>query len=202
MDNLVFDHGKIAEIIKNLTQTKIGLQFSKYYIKHATETFNKIKSMPETKGKILFLLADQSLGQCCVDFLSARNLNIEVIFHFGNFCNAKYNPGIPVYYFYPIIPHQFSEDILTRILNCCSTDPKIQNIIFIPQNANIDENLQKMLDAKNLNYKICERNLNLKLKGANILYIGNDDEFFEPFIWEYGSTNSVMSFALNIPKNR
>ncbi|CAH9127344.1 unnamed protein product [Cuscuta epithymum] len=100
-----YDTVRVANIIYGKGFTRIALQFPDELLKHSTKIaaalHKKIQALGESSGDTkhvkLYVMADTTYGNCCVDEVGAAHVNAECVIHYGHTCLSP-TSKIPAFY--------------------------------------------------------------------------------------------------------
>ncbi|GMH91670.1 hypothetical protein TrST_g13833 [Triparma strigata] len=68
---------------------KLGLQFPDSLLPDSSPVSLLLQNSLSSLSPLIFILGDTTYGECCVDVVSGKHLNADVIVHYGNSCLSK-----------------------------------------------------------------------------------------------------------------
>ena len=118
----LYDIKRVAQLIQKNNFKRIALQFPDELLSDSSRVFWSLEdTLKQTKGTEelpeLYILADTSYGNCCVDEVAAEHVDADLVVHFGHAClslTARL-PAIYVFHRLPINSKDCVEQIAIKL---------------------------------------------------------------------------------------
>lgn len=119
----LYDIKRIAQLILKHNFQRIALQFPDELLIDSSKVFWSLEDIlkrTKTNGEEipeLYILADTSYGNCCVDEVAAERIDADLVVHFGHACLSLTSrlPAIYVFHRLPINTTYCVEQMITRL---------------------------------------------------------------------------------------
>ncbi|CAD5212418.1 unnamed protein product [Bursaphelenchus okinawaensis] len=154
-----FEIDKAVEWIKNGKYERVALQFPDSLLKYA---FAVAMQLEEKSGSNMYVLADTSYRNCCVDSVAAEHSNCDALIHYGEACLSEKTDKIRVFYIFcrlQLDSTDFQSNI-TRHFAQKPTEDGIKNIVLLYDAvySHLSNKLKEILadNVPNLNVLVCE----------------------------------------------
>ena len=229
--NSLYDLKSLCDFLNsNITIVKIGFQFNKNNLKYASLIQEYLDlNIIENSNKFYFFLGESSYGECCVDEVTAKHLNPDVIIRVGDSCMTK-TKDLKVYY----LPEKrrLSEKIIEEISNILITEAqsltsrlffyydssyysnfnqldklKAEKNLLLPLNtSNTTNEMTNILEITNKSYMVNKENPELNIDDRLIILnivneFGNEAYSYE-LIMKYSKLCSIKCISVKIDENQ
>lgn len=118
----LYDIKHVAKLIQQHNFKRIALQFPDELLSDASKVFWSLEdALRRLKGSgdlpELYILADTSYGNCCVDEVAAEHIDADLVIHFGHACLSLTSrlPAIYVFHRLPINASQCVEQMASKL---------------------------------------------------------------------------------------
>ncbi|PWN34403.1 diphthamide biosynthesis protein [Meira miltonrushii] len=156
----LYDIKHVAQLILQHNFQRIALQFPDELLSDASKVFWSLEdTLKRSKGlrdlPELYVLADTSYGNCCVDEVAAEHIDADLVVHFGHACLSLTSrlPAIYVFHRLPIDANQCVEQIATRLEEQDGWKQKKLVMMYDVGYEHASTEIRKLLEEK-LNCKI------------------------------------------------
>ncbi|CAD5216742.1 unnamed protein product [Bursaphelenchus xylophilus] len=151
-----FENQKAIEWIKRGSFQRVALQLPDSLLKYAYEVATDIE---EKSGAKIYILADTSYRNCCVDVIAAEHSNCDALIHYGEACLSEKTDKIPVLYIFCRLPVDFRDFKVKfdQYLEKNRTEStKTIVLLYDSVYSHTSEQLKKVLEKRNLNIIECK----------------------------------------------